>query len=217
MTIRWERFAGSTDNFAIRIRFMPDPDNGQAADAAESASWGALQIWVNGQNLCAHIDQGEVLQNSHWYLLSIIEWFIENWNPILHEERLPNRNASDTAVAALEETRYPPRLTGEAEAFAWDEERYRWRQRHALRTARNGGLLPNVVIRRLRDTLEISWNDEPLAGTPAGFRYSAANGSALLDPEHVANPLYEVIAAAAAYLYTRCYQIRRKLLNYALR
>lgn len=180
---------------------MPDPDNGQAADPAESASWGALQIWVNGQNLCAHIDQGEVLQSSHWYLLPIIEWFIENWNPILHEERLPNRNASNTAVAALEETRYPPRLTGEAEAFAWDEERYRWRHRHALRTARNGGLLPNVVIRRLRDTLEISWNDESLAGTPAGFRYSATNGSALLNPEHVANTLYEVIAAAAEYLY----------------
>lgn len=215
--MRWESFAGSTDTFAVRLAFMPDPDEGAATDPAESASWGAIQIWVDGQNLCAHVDQGELLQSSHWYLISVLEWFAYNWNPILHEEKPPNRNVAAVAVDALEATRFPPQLAEEADAFAWDEERYEWRCRHALRAARAGGLFPNIVIRRLRDMVEVSWNDEPLAGTPTGFRYSAGSGSALLAPEQVAEPLFKVLSAAADYLYenlpdhTRVVQLRDTL------
>ncbi|KAB1095191.1 ImmA/IrrE family metallo-endopeptidase [Micromonospora aurantiaca] len=200
MTVRWERFAGSTDSFAIRLAFMPDPDKGAGADPSDAASWGAIQFWVNGQNLCTHIDQGEVLQNAHWYLLPLLEWLAENWNPLLHEEKLPNRNIAETAAEALELTRNAPPLAGEAETVSWEEERFEWRARHAIRSARSGGLLPNIVIRRLRDLIEISWNDEPLAGTPDGFRYSCTNGAALLPPERVAQPLYDVLVASADYL-----------------
>lgn len=200
MTVRWERFAGSTDSFAIRLAFMPDPDSGAGADPADAASWGAVQFWVDGQNLCAHVDQGEVLQSAHWYLLPLLEWFAGNWNPLLHEEKLPNRNIAETASEALELTRNAPPLAGETETVSWEEERYEWRARHAIRTARSGGLLPNIVIRRLRDLIEISWNDEPLAGTPNGFRYSCTSGAALLPPEQVAKPLFDVLVAATNYL-----------------
>jgi Zn-dependent peptidase ImmA (M78 family) len=200
MTIRWERFSGSTDRFALRLSFMPDPDAGRGADPADAASWGSIQIWVNGQNICAHIDQNEALQGAHWYMLPTLEWFVRNWNPIFHEERLPNANIGDNAVAALEITRLPPLLAGEAASFAWDEERFNWRSRHAIRTARDGGLLPNIVFRRLRDSLEVSWNGDQSAGTPDGFYFTAASGSVLIAPEAVAQPLYEVITAAVSYL-----------------
>ncbi|MDX5456572.1 ImmA/IrrE family metallo-endopeptidase [Micromonospora tulbaghiae] len=200
MTVRWERFAGSTDSFAVRLAFMPDPDQGVGADPADAASWGAIQFWVNGQNLCAHVDQGEMLQSAHWYLLPLLEWFAENWNPLLHEEKLPNRNIAETAAEALELTRNAPPLAGETETVSWEEERYEWRARHAIRAARSGGLLPNIIIRRLRDLIEVSWNDEPLAGTPDGFRYSCANGAALLHPDQVARPLYEILVASTEYL-----------------
>lgn len=181
MTVKWERFAGDTDIFAVRLAFMPDPDAGSSADPEDAASWGAFQLWVDGQNLCSHVDQGEVLQSAHWYLLPLLEWFVENWNTILHEERLSNRSSSDTAVAALGSTCIAPALIGEMETIAWDEERYGWRTRHALRSARAGGLLPNVVIRRLRDLIEFSWDEEPVAGAPAGFRYNASVGVALIE------------------------------------
>lgn len=200
MTIRWERFEGTTDTFAMRIAFMQDPDAGAAADPEEAASWGAFQLWVDGQNLCAHVDQGEALQSSHWYLLPLLEWLVENWNAFLHEEKLPNRNNAETAVAALAATRNAPALAGEAETVAWEEEWYEWWGRHALRSARDGGLLPNVVVRRQRDLIEVSWDDEPVAGTPVGFRHNIANGVALLYPEQVARPLYEIVVAAVGYL-----------------
>jgi hypothetical protein len=108
MTVRWERFTGSTDIFAVRIAFTPDPDIGAAADPEESASWGSFQLWARGQNLCAHVDQGEVLQSTHWYMLPLLEWLADNWNALLHEEKLPNRNSADTAVDALSTTRFAP-------------------------------------------------------------------------------------------------------------
>jgi Zn-dependent peptidase ImmA (M78 family) len=200
VTVKWERFAGSTDTFAVRVAMMPDPDSAVGAEPEEAGTWGAFQLWVDGQNLCAHLDQGEVLQSAHWYLLPLFEWLIEGWNALLHEEKLPNRNIAETAVAALDSTRNPPELAGEAETVAWEEEWYEWRGRHALRTARSGGLLPNVVIRRLRDLIEISWQDEPLAGTPVGFSFSASTGVALIEPNQVAGPLYEIISAVVQYL-----------------
>jgi Zn-dependent peptidase ImmA (M78 family) len=200
MTLRWERFAGSTDVFAIRLGFLSDPDGGSGATAEETASWGALQIWVEGQNLCAHVDQGEILQNAHWYMLPLLEWVASAWNSLLHEERLPNRNAADDAVCALARTRVAPELAGETDTVSWEEQWYDWWRRHALRSARSGGLLPNVVVRRLRDYVEVSWAEEPLAGAPDGFQFSATSGRALLRPEDVVGPLYDIATSAAAYL-----------------
>ncbi len=199
MTIKWERFAGSTDTFAARIAFMPDPDAGVGADPEDAASWGAFQLWVDSQNLCAHVDQGEVLQSAHWYLPPLLEWLGENWNAFLHEEKLPNRNSGTTA-AALDVTRTVPALAGETETVAWEEEWHDWWTRHALRAARSGGLLPNVVFRRLRDLIEVSWNDEPVAGIQTGLRCSSASGVSLVEPELVAKTFHEIIGAAVDYL-----------------
>ncbi|MGH3812370.1 MAG: ImmA/IrrE family metallo-endopeptidase [Pseudonocardiaceae bacterium] len=200
MTIKWERFAGNTDTFAARITFMPDPDAGMGADPEDAASWGKFELWVDGQNLCAHVDQGEILQGAHWYLLPLLEWLGENWNAFLHEEKLPNRNSGTTAVAALGVTRMVPALAGETETVAWEEEWHDWWTRHALRAARSGGLLPNVIFRRLRDLIEVSWNDEPVAGTQADLRYSVANGVSLVEPELVARTFHEIADAAVDYL-----------------
>ena len=46
------------------------------------------------ENLCAHREDGEQVDSVHWYLLPLIEWFADNWNPLLHEERLPRTEQS---------------------------------------------------------------------------------------------------------------------------
>lgn len=200
MTVRWEKFTGRTDIFALRLSFSPDPDQGIAIDPDDSASWGRLQLWVKGQNLCAHVDQGELLQGVHWYMLPFLEWLVDAWDPLLHEERLPNRNVGDTAVESLAITRNAPALAAEVDISTWEQEWYDWHGRHSLRAARKGGLFPNISLRRVRDYVEISWDDEPSAGTPPGFRFSLAQGSALLDPDDVARPLYELAVDAIGYL-----------------
>lgn len=203
MTIRWERFAGRTDRFAIRLSLLSDPDGGVGASSEESASWGSIEMWVDHRNLCANIDQGEALSASHWYLLPIAEWLTANWNALLHEERLPLVDSADTGAVALASTRSAPALLDEEATVEWEEERFAWWSRHAIRTSRTGGLLPNVVFRRLRDYVEISWDDEGEAGAPPGFEFTASRGNFLLRPREVAQPLYEVLTALADVLGER--------------
>jgi Zn-dependent peptidase ImmA (M78 family) len=133
-------------------------------------------------------------------MLPFLEWLADVWDPLLHEERLPDRNIGDTAAESLVLTRNAPALAAEIDISEWEGEWYEWRRRHSLRAARSGGLFPNIVFRRLHDYVEISWDDEPSAGTPSGFRFSLGQGSALLDPEDVANPLYELAVGAVSYL-----------------
>jgi Zn-dependent peptidase ImmA (M78 family) len=203
MSRNWERLAGSTERFAVKLAFLTDPHEGAAIDQEVAASWGALELWVEGQNLCTHVDQGETLSSTHWYLLPLLEWLAESWDPLLHEERLPVRNSGDDAVASMFETRFAPPLAREDEALRWESEWYEWHQRHGLRAAADGGLLPNVYVRRFRDQVELSWDDEPVPGMPEDFAFTCTRGAARLDPVQVAGPLHEAALAAAEQLAVR--------------
>ena len=203
MSTRWERLAGDTGVFALKLAFARDPDEGQAADPDVGLSWGGFQIWVEGRNLCAHREAGARIESAHWYLLPLIEWFVKHWNPLLHEEHLPVRNLGDTAWASLRATRFPPAAIedDERQARGWDEAWQTWWMRHALRAASHGGLFPDVVVRRLRDHVEISWGQTRTVGMPEHVDFAeSASGFSRLPPTAVADPLHEVLAGASEHL-----------------
>ena len=54
---------------------------------------GRFEVWANGHNICRHVEQGQSIGAVHWYLLPILQWLASNWDFLLHEERLPMRNA----------------------------------------------------------------------------------------------------------------------------
>ena len=203
MTLQWERLAGNTGRFAIRMAFAADPDDGEGIDGATGLSWGCFQLWVEGRNLCAHMEQGERVDSVHWYLLPLLEWFAENWNPLLHEERLPVKNRGSTAWRSLEDTKVPPPAlwVDEERAFEWSRVWQDWWQRHCLRSCREGGLFPEVVFRRHRDTVEVSWGPVRNAGTPHHFHFmECSTGVARLQPREVAEPLHDMLTAACEHL-----------------
>ena len=202
MAVLWELQVGDTRHFAIRLAFGPDPHDGRGADRDVSSSWGSFQLWADGRNLCAHIEEGERLDSVHWYLLPLIEWFAHNWNPLFHEERLPARNAGASAWESLRKTRFPPPAVEADGALAdkWYSDWQSWWHRHALRSASEGGLLPDVVFRRFRDSMEISWGNARSAGMPADFDFLEHTGAVRLSPQEVAVPLQQVLSKAAGYL-----------------
>ncbi len=228
MSVRWERFAGDTSSFAVRLAFHHDPDHGEAASPEMAESWGAFQIWVRGVNLCAHVDSGETLQFSHWYLLPVLEWLSANWDPLLHEERPPSGRRSATSAAEVGGTAssmafasyYDMGADGSGSPSRQDdhapshrakaalsrreehEEHYEWNQRHALRAARGGGVVPDVHFRRVRDQVEISWAATPLAGAE-NVDFLSYRGTEYVAPSTVAGPLFEVLACAAEWLHKR--------------
>ncbi len=189
--------------FAFKVGLADDPDEGQGIDPEVAMSWGSFQIWIEGRNLCAHRAAGRQVDSVHWYLLPLIEWFATNWDPLLHEERLPVRNVHNTAWESLRSTRFPPLAieNNEEESSAWESEWQRWWTRHALRSAREGGLFPDLVLRRLRDSIEISWGPAQSSGMPPQFDFlESAQGSSRLAPRDVAEPLHYVLSSANAYL-----------------
>jgi hypothetical protein len=199
----WERFAGDTAQFAVRLSFEPDPDKNVFDDPAYSGSWGSLRLWVDGLNICAHTVSGESDDSVHWYLLPLIEWLAEQWDPLLHEERLP---VSDRFVTAAEVMTVEPPLP-----IGVDDERYyavldewqAWWRHHALESAADGGLFPRVFLRRWGDQIEVSWKSDGLVGAPEGFRFAAPLGRAHYPAGEIAEILYEVAGAAAAELVRR--------------
>lgn len=208
----WERFAGDTRRFAVRLAFSPDPDEGRGATPDATLSWGSFQLWADGRNLCAHSEEGERIESVHWYLLPLMEWFARNWNAMLYEERLPAENEGGDAWSSLRRTRFPPAaLAADADREAAWEERWRgWWERHALRASSAGGLFPDVVFRHFRGGVEVSWGDADSAGAPAGFDFLECSRRAVrLSPIDVASPLHEALLSAARHLVSRAPNLRR--------
>jgi hypothetical protein len=126
MSILWEKFVGDTEQFGLRLSFQKDPDHGRGATREESLSWGSFQIWVEGQNLCAHREEGEYTESVHWYLLPLLKWLAANLDALLHEERLPASNAGQDSWSSPRATRVPPSSLGEERQESWEEEWQSW-------------------------------------------------------------------------------------------
>lgn len=163
----YERF-GTPGRFALDLRLLPDPDPEAAAPAASVGSWGQWRLWVNGLNLTEHaltIGQGEIVRQDcvTWYLAPLLRWLAGNWAPLLHEERLPSlvrgaRTGRD-AYLAMAATRMDDALV----FGPWQE----WAKRHALRWAAEGGMLPDVFLRRVGDDIEFGWGNRWQPGAEA--------------------------------------------------
>jgi Zn-dependent peptidase ImmA (M78 family) len=198
-----EIYVGKKEDIALHVVFEPDPDEGQSATGEESLSWGLLEIWVQGKNLCLHEEEGELVSSVHWYLLPIIEWLAANWNPLLHEERLPNCNAGDDAWQSLFKTRFPPVSYEKDAEDEWNVQWQEWQLRHCIRSSRCGGLFPDIVMRRWQDMVEVSWSNESLPGIPEDIMFIYPHGFVRLDPIRVARPLYEFLQTTIRYLFER--------------
>ena len=206
MAVLWERLAGDTGVFAFKVGFADDPDGGRGIDPDVGPSWGSFQVWIEGRNLCAHQEQDGRVDSVHWYLLPLFEWFVRNWDPLLHEERLPVLNDGDTGWESLHSTRFPPAAIENdgKKSAAWEGEWQRWWNRHALRSASEGGLFPDLVLRRLRDSIEISWGPARSTGMPLHFSFlEPLRGVSNLPPDAVAEPLHDVLSSASSYLLSR--------------
>lgn len=202
MSMRWERFAGDTSTFAVRLSFHRDPDDGEAATPEMAESWGAFQLWVRGRNLCAHIDQGEELRSCHWYLLPLLEWLSGNWDPLFHEERPPIGKSRIRTASEVSGIASASASAVDDDQIGRFEQQYDWKERHTLRAARQGGIYPDVRFRRFRDQVEVSWTTNPLPGAE-DVEFMSPDGVEYLGPMSIAQPLYEILASASTRLHDR--------------
>lgn len=193
--------AGDPADFAFRLAFLPNPHgDGDRATGEDRESWGAFSVWAHGENLCAHVEQGYVLDAAHWYLLPLLEWLASNWDPLLHEERLPLANSGLSAAESLSRTRRPPLSLKDIDDLAWLDTWSAWWRRHSIRAARVGGLFPDLYLRRYRDQLELSTGADPLPGVLDEFIFQTPNRTYRVDLISAARNLFSVLTAAVGEL-----------------
>jgi Zn-dependent peptidase ImmA (M78 family) len=196
--------AGDPAAFSFSMAFSPNPHGTTDHATAEAReSWGSFQVWAGGENLCAHREQGEVIQSSYWYLLPLMEWLADTWDPLFHEERLPLRNGGASAAASLAKTRLPPISLKQVDDFDWLDTWSEWWSRHSIRSAREGGLFPDIYLRRYRDQLEVSTGAEPLPGMPSHFGFLAPCRAYHADLLQAAEAIHQVLTAATGELRRR--------------
>jgi Zn-dependent peptidase ImmA (M78 family) len=204
-SVTWRYQAGDTSEFAFMLLLARDDDTDDHMIAAdERESWGAFSLWVRGVNLCAHLEDGEDSQAVFWYLLPLLEWLVDNWDPLLHEQRLPLGNSAAVAADALGRTsRRPLRLPSGMDEFDWHELRRLWWARHNLREGDAGGVFPDLYLRRYGDMVEVSLGSTPGAPPPSDFDFYVGRQAWRVPASAVADALYRTLDATVKELLRR--------------
>jgi hypothetical protein len=193
---RFRRF-GERDRFALEMRLLADPDGEPFAPLDSVGSWGEWRLWVNGLNLTEHdltLPSGLVVRQDRatWYLAPLLRWLASSWTPLLHEERLPtrmprHRDARSAYLSAMSRHADNP-----GQFAPWQD----WAARHALRSAAEGGIVPDVFLRRIGDDIEFSWGDRWQPGAEDAD-YVIEPGVTHCDVAEVANALDRALTVVA--------------------
>lgn len=189
---------GDRARFALGFQLIPDPD--QASPPLRRVSWGKLQIWVAGRNLTEGISSNqEVVDCAEVPLAPIVAWIANNWDPMLHETRLPLPSRSqgsaawcvDCLISLPEEDEKLDRLLND---------RAEWRNRHAIGSSLPDFRLPDLHLRRVNSGIELSWDDREWRTIPNGISLSEPAGTVVVPAIEVANVLHELSTAIASEL-----------------
>lgn len=174
---------GRRELFALAFQLTDDPD--AEGSALNRASWGYLQMWVAGRNLTSGIAaDGTSIDRAECPLLPIVAWFVDRWDALFHEERLP----SD--YEAISSAQWHSRVLQSAkdDDAAFDElmdERLAWWNNHGLGSALPDYRIPDLHIRRRDKHVELSWDDSEWRAVASGVQLSFQPGVVTLTIDFV--------------------------------
>lgn len=185
---------GNPARFEIAVGWADDAEPRTRRPAGHGWSMGKVKITVADRELTRSrrgaAEQGHV----GWYLAPLFDWIAANWAALLHEEDFawPERGGAPAVIAchrALDRTIAVTDAAGRATYKATQG----WYYRHALRSAAEGGLFPDLFIRRVTDDIELSWSAAAPLFAPDGFAFVTEPGVARLPVDDVAGPLWAAL------------------------
>ena len=188
------RLFGNKASFALELCLAADqPERGVPEDSI--GSWGAWRLWIADVNLCRlqlDTEAGLIeVQEVRWFLAPLIRWLASSWKPLLHEAHLPHelgwgdrrpRWARLAYLAMIERA-------GDSEQFRrWQD----WATRHSLRSAAEGGIVPDIFFQRVGDELELSWGDRLQPGGETAT-FLVEDGVARVSIDEIGGTLFSAI------------------------
>ena len=185
---------GKPGRFEIAVRWRQDSEAPSRRPAAHGWSMGDLQITVAHQVLTQNKRKKNATPFVSWYLSPLFDWLAANWLHLLHEERFAWQERSSWPAA-------PVCREAMSEFIAADDEGGRqtygavqgWYHRHGLRHAAEGGLFPDIFIRRLSDDIEVSWLPTTPQFAGEDFVFLTEPGLARLAVADGAKPLWHAL------------------------
>jgi hypothetical protein len=183
------RLFGERARFALGFQLIPDPDQG--SPPLRRVSWGKLQIWVSGRNLTAGIsDDHAVVDCAEVPLAPIVAWMVANWDPMLHETRLPlPAKSAGSAAWCLDCLISLPDDDFELDKLL--DARAEWRNRHFMGSSLPDFRVPDLHLRRVNSGIELSWDDREWRSVPNSISLQETSGSAILPAIEVAQVLFD--------------------------
>lgn len=188
-----ERFQifGERDIFALEVQHIPRLVRGAEPEDCKD-SWGKWRLWVADVNLCElrlKTEEGLIeIDEVQWFLAPFFRWIVDNWMPLLHEKRLPHGVGRSRSARAA----YLSMLESAGDDFDRFTPWQYWAQRHSLRAASDGGIVPDLFIQRIDDNLEFSWGDRIQPGAEDAM-FVMENGVAQASVDAVAESLLSAV------------------------
>lgn len=193
MTTDWTIF-GTPDLLEVAVRWRRDAEPRSRRPKDYGWSIGDLRLIVGGRNVTSFKRGAASQPYVSWYLFPFLKWLAANWANLLHEEDFawPDNTSMSAAVAcpnAME------RWIGaeDAQERGFYRNAQAWYRRHGLRAAAEGGLFPDIYLRRYFDSIEISWTGTPPMFAGEAFLFGAEPGTAYLPVGAVAEPLWQLL------------------------
>lgn len=190
----YRRQFGDTQSLAITFALGRDPH--PRGPAERDVTWGSIELWAGGHCLTRSVSHGGSLQDSvTWNLLPVLQWALEVGIRLVNEDPYPRFSRGidvQDGAAWFDATMSPPLLDPAAEA-RWFLRRSEWRHHHAIRRAAEDVALPNVVLRRIADRMEISWDNQSWSPPRADLRFVERRGRTLVPADLFAKVLREAL------------------------
>ncbi|HEX4421103.1 MAG TPA: ImmA/IrrE family metallo-endopeptidase [Kofleriaceae bacterium] len=166
---------GDRTSFALAFQLRDDPD--PASPAEVRASWGSIQIWISGLNITTGVTAaGQAVDSAECPLLPIASWFLNHWDPLFHEERLPQKDSASSSAEWHTTVLYSE--VDESKFETLIDQRLAWWSRHGLGAALPDFRIPDVHFRRRDADVEISWSDAEWRDLRSGVQLSVQPGVA---------------------------------------
>ena len=91
----------------------------------------------------------------------------------------------------------------ESETLRWETKWQEWWKRHAMRSAEEGGLFPDIIVRKQGQWIELSWGTTQRVGIPDDLTFDEHGpAAAKVDAKTVERVLQKIVAGAGEYLST---------------
>lgn len=196
---------GDREHLALGLSFGRTPHPGD--QPALDATWGGLSLWVRGRCLTRNVsDDSGVSDEVRWSLLSVLDWLAHVGVRLINEEPFPLGSASERVRDGcdwINETEVPMLTLSEAEEDSWFATRSEWRNHHALRRAAVDVALPNVVLRRLGDALEVSWDNETWGSSRPDISFVERRGTERVSARAASDALTEALRDVSSILLAK--------------